>query len=609
MRKKNILLMLGIILILTGISAGQMITFDEYHSYKEITAYLKDMAAKFPKLSRLSSMGKSYLGKDLWILEITNRDVKKPEHKPAMYIDGGTHGNEVTGTEVCLHTIDYLLKHYGQDERITHLLDTRTIYIAPSVNPDSNDLFVTTSIRSLRNNQRPYDDDNDGKMDEDPSDDLNGDGFITMMRKKDPEEGTMISHPEDPRIMFRPNTEKGEKGVYKLWRSEGIDNDGDGEINEDGRGGVNINRNYPAYWQPAYKQARAGFYPLSESESRAIVEFLLVHPNIATVQSYHTSGGFLFQPLAADKASVIPEEDMAVFNKIAAVYKKATGNDTRRPYIEKGPRPGPHGYGIFIDWAYMHFGAYSGTTELWNLPDNYDPEKIKEEKDAVADDAFSREKKRTEAWFRFIDEEFDGEGFVPWTLYDHPSLGEVEIGGWKKFVRSNPPAPFLKDLVEKNTQADIAQAELTPLVVIKDIEITLVQGGQNPKETQLEETKNGYRVKSGKRIAGEIAIFEVKARVCNKGPVQSLTKKMRETSLPFRPNLSDLLIIEPGRSVRLLAENTRVRLGHLEAKDTGGDTKSASWLIQLNGQSGQIKIISHSIKGGVDERVVEIGWK
>lgn len=590
-----------------GMNQAQEISFDKYHSYQEITAYLKAVEAKYPHLARLSSMGQSYLGKDIWVLEITNRKIKEPEHKPAMYIDGGTHGNEVTGTEVCLHTIDYLLNKYGKDERITRLLDTRTFYIAPSVNPDSNDLFITTLLTSLRNNQRPFDDDEDGMVDEDPAEDLNGDGVITMMRKRDLEEGTMAVHPDDPRIMVRPNREKGEKGVYRVWRSEGTDNDGDGEINEDGKGGVNINRNYPAYWEPAHKQRRGGIYPLSEPESRAIVEFCLAHPNIATVQSYHTSGGFLYQPLAAEKISVIPQEDQDVFSKIADAYKKASGNETRRPYIERGPRPGPYGFGIFIDWAYMHFGAYSGTTELWSLPDKYNPAKQKREKEEQAvEDEYSRYLQDAKAWFQFIDGEFGGEGFVPWRPYQHPTLGEVEIGGWKKFVRSNPPPKFLKQVIEKNTMADIAQAELTPHVVIKDVKLHLVQGGEQAKHVSLKQTGEILRASQGSMLSDRISIFEVTATVRNEGPVQSITKKMQDTSLPQRPQVSDLLILEPGKNVTLLAEKARVRLGALEARNESGDTKSTTWLVQLQGQEGQLKIISSSQKGGRDERVITL---
>jgi hypothetical protein len=589
---------------IAGVSLAQDITFDKYHSYQEITGYLKAIQAKYPQLARLSSMGKSYLGKELWVIEITNRKLKKPEHKPAMYIDGGTHGNEVTGCEVCLHTIDYLVKNYGKDERITKLLDTRTFYIAPSVNPDSNDLFVTTPTRWLRNNQRPFDDDQDGVMDEDPAEDLNGDGLISMMRKKDPEEGTMVALADDPRIMVRPK--KGEKGEYKVWMSEGKDNDGDEKINEDGRGGVNVNRNYPAYWEPAHKQRRAGIYPLSESESKAIVEFCLVHPNIATAQSYHTSGGFLYQPLAAEKVTTIPQEDRAVFKKISEAYKKATGNETRRPYREKGPRPGPYGFGIFIDWAYMHLGAYSGTTELWNLPDKYNPEKQKKKNEKVPADEYSKYLERTKAWFKFIDEELEGKSFIPWKPFKHPTLGEVEIGGWKRFVRSNPPPKFLKEVVEKNTMADVAQAELTPLVVIDKVKVDLIQGGENAALVDLKEDKEAFKASRGKKLSDRIAIFEVTATVRNEGPVQSITKKMLSTSLPQRPNVSDLLILEPGKSVTILAENPRVRLGAREAKNENGDTKSASWLVQLNGKQGQLKIVSISQKGGYDEKLITL---
>lgn len=592
---------------MTGALHAQNITFDKYHSYQEITAYLKAIQAKYSHLARISSMGKSLLGKEIWVIEITNRKLKKPGDKPAMYIDGGTHGNEVTGTEVCLHTIDYLVRNYGKDERITILLDTRTFYIAPSVNPDSNDLFVTTPIRSLRNNQRPFDDDSDGKVDEDPAEDLNGDGIITMMRKKDPEEGTIVVHPDDPRIMVRPNREKGERGTYKIWRSEGIDNDGDGKINEDSKGGVNINRNYPAYWEPAHKQRRGGVYPLSEPESRAIVEFCLVHSNIATVQSYHTSGGFLFQPLAAEKISVIPQEDRAVFKKISEAYKKATGNESRRPYRERGPRPGPYGFGIFIDWAYMHLGAYSGTTELWSLPDKYDPEKQKKKKaEGAASDEYNRSLERAKAWFQFIDEELGGEGFVSWKSFQHPTLGKIEIGGWKKFVRSNPPPKFLKQVVEKNTMADVAQAELTPLVLIDEVKLDLVQGGENAKHVSIKKIGNTLKASQGKTLSERIAIFEVTATVRNKGPVQSITKKMETTRLPQRPNVSDLLILEPGKNVTLLAENARVRLGSLAAKNENSDKKSASWLVQLKGKEGRLKIISISQKGGRDEKTISL---
>ena len=56
------------------------------------------------------------------------------------------------------------------------------------------------------------------------------------MRRKDPF-GQYRTDPEDPRLMVR--VKPGEKGEWTLLGDEGIDNDGDGKINEDLPGGCN----------------------------------------------------------------------------------------------------------------------------------------------------------------------------------------------------------------------------------------------------------------------------------------------------------------------------------------------------------------------------------
>ncbi len=64
-------------------------------------------------------------------------------------------------------------------------------------------------------------------------------------------------------------------------------------------------------------------------------------------------------------------EDLAVYDQIMAPkYVELHGEGTeassvwRHPYNEAQNRP--YGYGIFLDWAYAQFGAYSMSTELWN---------------------------------------------------------------------------------------------------------------------------------------------------------------------------------------------------------------------------------------------------
>jgi hypothetical protein len=69
-------------------------------------------------------------------------------------------------------------------------------------------------------------------------------------------------------------------------------------VNEDGAGGYDMNRNWPADWQPEWIQGGAGPYPLNWPETRAIGDFLLAHPNVAALQSYHNAGGMMAWRLA-----------------------------------------------------------------------------------------------------------------------------------------------------------------------------------------------------------------------------------------------------------------------------------------------------------------------
>ena len=74
-------------------------------------------------------------------MEITDYSTGVPENKPGMYIDGNTHAGEVSGAEVCLYNIEYLLHNFGQDPLVTKLLKKRVFYILPKINPDGSDSY------------------------------------------------------------------------------------------------------------------------------------------------------------------------------------------------------------------------------------------------------------------------------------------------------------------------------------------------------------------------------------------------------------------------------------------------------------------------------------
>ncbi len=287
-----------VLLALAGSTHAQVLRpdgtadFTKYHDAAEAAMFLKQIEAKYPDLARVSSIGRSFKGQDLWLVELTNRNIKTPGEKPGYYIDGGVHAGELAGSEMVLYLIWHYASNYGKDPAVTELLDTRTLYLRPKFNPDGSD-HALKNPDNLRSTVKPWDEDNDGLLDEDKADDLDGDGATTQMRVKSPS-GTFKLSKEDPRIMVpRGPGETG--GEYYLVLSEGIDNDGDGSFNEDGVGGIDMNRNFPRTWALPYMQNGAGAFPLSENETRATLDFIVAHPNITGIVHNHTAGGFLYK--------------------------------------------------------------------------------------------------------------------------------------------------------------------------------------------------------------------------------------------------------------------------------------------------------------------------
>ncbi|MHC4180598.1 MAG: M14 family metallopeptidase, partial [Planctomycetota bacterium] len=240
--------------------------WNRYHDYAEATKLLKAMAEAHPQRARLKSLGRSYGGREMWLLTVTNFQKGDDRAKPAFWIGGAIHANEIQGTQVTLYTAWYLLEMYGRTPFVTRLVDDRTFYLLPMMSPDSRDahMYRPNTTSSPRAGQRPVDDDRDGLMDEDPPDDLDGDGHITQMRIRDPN-GRWKPHEKYPHMMVR--AEDDQRGQYRLLGSEGFDNDGDGRVNEDGDGYYDPNRDWAWRWQPRHIQRGAYRYPFSILEN------------------------------------------------------------------------------------------------------------------------------------------------------------------------------------------------------------------------------------------------------------------------------------------------------------------------------------------------------
>lgn len=418
--------------------------FDRYYDYAEVNEALSLLAETYPSLCKVESVGFSDENREILALVINNPKTGDDQSKPGVWVDGNIHGNEVQAGEVCLYYADYLLRSYGVNDDITKTVDRNAHYIVPVVNVDGryhwfNEAHTPSSSRTV---SVAYDDDNDGLFDEDPNEDLDGDGSITMMRIKDPF-GNYKVDPIDPRIMVR--VAPGEKGDYSLLGYEGIDNDEDGLFNEDQTGYLDPNRNYPGSWQPTYIQGGAGEYPLSSKAIRSVADYNYKHENIIVSWHFHNSGGmFLYSPSA--KNEVMISEDAATFKTMAREMEKIVPEYRSFPALDLYPT-----YGGSIDFAFRINGTFGYVGELFNS-------KFETFKPADGKTTLTSEQQR----LKFNDHVVHGDLFKMWTKYDHPTYGEIEIGGWKK-ISSRLPHPFmLMDLVHRNSSAIYLTAAQTP---------------------------------------------------------------------------------------------------------------------------------------------------
>ena len=213
---------------------------------------MRAYARAYPEWVKRGVDRPSIQGRDLWMITLNNPATGDDLDKPAMYIDGNIHANEVQGAETALYTVDFLLAQLRSSlDPVTELMDRVAFYVLPMVNPDGRARWFEgpSTPHFPRTVMVEVDDDRDGLADEDPYDDLDGDGVITQMRQKVPMgEGSHRIHPKDPRLLVP--VEDGEMGDYRYLGTEGIDNDRDGQLNEDVVGYVDPNRTWGYFWMP-----------------------------------------------------------------------------------------------------------------------------------------------------------------------------------------------------------------------------------------------------------------------------------------------------------------------------------------------------------------------
>jgi hypothetical protein len=459
------------------------IPFNRYNTYAELVEHMQAIARAYPDIVTLEEIGFSGLGRPLYVATVNSPKTGPDTSKPGMWIDGNVHGNEIQGGEAVLYSLWYLTKAYGQNDGLTELVDNYSFYFLVSQNPDGRDYWFeeANTSSSSRGNQRPQDSDRDGLVDEDPAEDLDGDGSITTMWIEDPD-GQWKRDEQDPRIFTRVGED--ETGQWTMLGQEGLDNDGDGRTNEDGPGGDDMNRNWPTDWKPNYVQGGAGEFTLSNPETKAIAEFILTKPNIMAGQSYHNAGGMLLRgPGASYAESSYPREDVAVYDEIGR-----TGEDIIPYYRYMVIFSDLYTvHGGFVNWLAEGLGAYAFTNEMWTGGKYF-------QRDVTSPD--------DERMWLFRDRLQFGQVFKDYTEFDHPDHGKVLIGGMNKWSSRTTPTFMLEEECHRNFAFTMFHADQMPLLEWGPIEVERVgesdlwQVTIEVKNTKLMPTRSGVQARN-----------------------------------------------------------------------------------------------------------------
>jgi len=585
------------------------LNWKRYYNHNELTEIYRGLVKKYPHLVKLVSTGKSRQGRDLWLLEITNFRTGPPESKPALYIDGAIHGNEVQGIICALYTAWYLLTRYEKDAYVTELMDTRTFYIKPAVNADAAHAFVAepNTMHHPRWNYRPVDNDGDGRFDEDPEEDINNDGEISLMRRRNPNGRWKIG--DDPRLLVRCQPDE-PSGGWELLGYEGIDNDGDGLVNEDIPGGMDLARNFPARWSIS-----AGYpYPLSEPETKSTADYLLEHRNVGVIVHHHNIGRLIM--IAAgpyqrretrrspfSRMSKYPTEVDKKMESLRSVQIPSEKRPDWRNYLtltrrgveitNYNPVPGG-GVGQFSAWGYEHFGAFTFLVELWNLPADFN-------EDGIVDSS---------EMLRWVDREFHGEGWVGWKPFKHPTYGDIEIGGtFAKFVRRATPGKYLEQLAMKMNDWSLYLAYNLPLIKISSLKIIPLASVSKAFEGKVTRQGSNFVV-TPEKTSGRGLLTWVDVEVTN------------ERMLPTKSRMAHILKILPRDILELSGKDCEV-LGYSELDRNlrpqkfkkkkkaefdwidGFETKRIRWLVRVK-QSSTLEAVFKSSRGGTARKRISL---
>ncbi|MCD4770630.1 MAG: hypothetical protein K8R35_10745 [Bacteroidales bacterium] len=644
----------------------------DYTNPAAVNINIKQLQQSHSNLVKIHKLAVSPGGSDVLMMEIGPEINRTTKSKPAILVVGNMSGISPVTTEAALSLARRLT---GDPD----LCSEYTWYIVPLGNPDAYSRYFSGLLFSDPRNFTPFNDDMDDQTDEDGFNDLNGDGYITSMRVKKPDGEWIVVNGND-RLMRKADITKGEKGVYKLY-TEGLDDDGDGKYNEDGKGGTDVNINFPHLFK--FFAPTSGMFGGSTPETYNLMKFAFEHPELSMVFAFGETNFLLTPPKGGRKGSVdmdkisIPEEiskglgfdhtrtytmkeimekvqpmlppgmqidegmiasflglgaivnpmkaDLGFYNKISGEYKDYL---KEKGVEEKRFDPKPAKDASFELWSYYHLGLPVFSMDIWGVP------KVKEEKkessgvtveslaDMTSDEflALGEDKinlflkeigapaqysatmitgavsggqltpkqisgmlkqmpkpekddqkgdPKELAMLAFSANYRDDAGFVEWKQYTHPTLGDVEIGGFIPFVDNTPPVEIVDSLLDLHVPYIFELVKQLPHLRINDLKVTEKGGG----------------------------VYQIDAWIENENYLPFTTAMGKRNKIPV-----PAIITVEGSGITLLSGKKRTSLTEL------GGMKSVkkTWLIQ-SGKTATLTIRLETKRAGSDSKQIKIG--
>jgi hypothetical protein len=484
-----------------------------YPLYAEVTNRLKELEARYPRLATLHSIGKTAAGRDMWLMEVTNSATGEGETKPGIWIDGNLHAHELNTRVRTMYFLERLLAGYGRDDVVTRLVDSRVFYVVPMFDADGGERALTRHPAWPEHVPSQH-----------LGRDLNGDGFISSMRVKDPD-GMWYASPRDDRVMLRLRARDDGRWNYvstvyddgKFFRTAGQQVVGSTTVGassrwmptEDGppeiehlaapeerysiytegsdplhrRNDLNLtvdgfernvgldpppsdfNRDWSAEWRP--DEPGGGPFPFSLPETRAAAKFIVSHKNIYFQYNQHadqTARNYTARPGLHHPYDWMSPEDNEFYTRIGAVWSAlGGGNIIENNYYSQEIAAGVYTlvqHGCEVDWAYISRGHHALMPEGMAVGRDYDGDRYVTLYEIL----------------RWSDEVKGGKFWPQWTRFNHPALGVVEIGGW----RGMPPALDDRMRVEADLHYRFLLyiADLAPVLKIIDLTAEPVGNGQ-----------------------------------------------------------------------------------------------------------------------------------